>query len=194
MFELKGSIAQSGLLSVMETLADQRLTGRLELSRGSWSAELGFDDGWLIAASFGAESGAAALSAVLLAFGEGEFRYLRGPTPTERFPSYSSYVNDAIDGSGNVFVIEGHNNRIQKFNRFGIWLKTWFTMTMRKEMPYTPVMSAIWIAGRQWYWEWPRRFQGKERKKRLERKYSSITQRAGAPTMTQDPILLLISL
>ena len=67
-------------------------------------------------------------------------------------------------------------------------------MTMRKEMPYTPVRSAIWITGRYWYWEWPSRFQGKARKKRLERIYSSATQRAGAPTMTQDPIPALISL
>ena len=35
-----------------------------------------------------------------------------------------------------------------KIKNSGTWLKSWLTITIRKEMPYTPVISAIWITGR----------------------------------------------
>src|SRR6266568_5683486 len=67
MAELNGSIALLDLLVVIQSLGDERRTGRLCLSRSPRSAELDFADGRLVAASFGDAGGLAAIPALLLA-------------------------------------------------------------------------------------------------------------------------------
>ena len=48
-----------------------------------------------------------------------------------------------------------------------IWLRNWLTITIKKETPYMPVISEICIVYKFGYCECARKFQGKERKKKL---------------------------
>ncbi len=87
MGELNGSIAPHDLLVVIQFLGDQRGTGRLYLGRGRQVAELDFADGRLVGATCGEMSGLEAMSALLLAFRNGQlsFSYVddwpRAPCP-----------------------------------------------------------------------------------------------------------------
>jgi signal peptidase I len=74
---MSGSLASVGSLRVMQFLADLSQSGRLSLSRGGWTAEVVFDDGWVVEAIAGRERGLAALEFIVLTFVDGNFVFSR---------------------------------------------------------------------------------------------------------------------
>src|SRR5918911_466316 len=84
MIQLQGSLRGIGLLPIVQLLADVRETGRLRVACGVLRGELAFDDGHLVAVTFGKERGLPALAALAVAFPEAEFEYTESPPPAER--------------------------------------------------------------------------------------------------------------
>ena len=60
---------------VLRFIVDARSSGVLHIARGRMAGELAFDQGQLIAASFGAETGLPALEALMFALGDGQFTF-----------------------------------------------------------------------------------------------------------------------
>src|SRR5688572_7486340 len=84
MISLGGTLEGIGLPALVRFLAGLRSNGRLLVADDSWGGEVGFDEGRVVAAAFGAERGLAALEAIALALPRGEFRFTGGAAPEER--------------------------------------------------------------------------------------------------------------
>src|SRR3977135_4311866 len=84
MVELKGSLSGIGLPAIVQLIGELHHSGSLELFKGSTRAMLDFDDGRLVAAGFGAETGFQALAALSLELGDGEFTFIEHPVVSER--------------------------------------------------------------------------------------------------------------
>jgi Domain of unknown function (DUF4388) len=83
MVELKGTLGGTGLPAIVQLLAELRETGRLRLSNAHGAAELSFEDGALVGATFGDVHGLSALDATVLTLTEGEFAFVGGGLPAE---------------------------------------------------------------------------------------------------------------
>src|SRR5687767_6381654 len=81
MAELSGSLGAFGLSSIVDFLAGRRWSGRLHLRHGDRTGAVSFDGGRVVAASFGAERGLAALEAIVRTLPEGDFAFAAGPPP-----------------------------------------------------------------------------------------------------------------
>ncbi len=84
MISLGGTLEGIGLPALVRFLAGLRSSGRLLVADDSWGGEVGFDEGRVVAAAFGAERGLAALEAIALALPRGEFRFAGGAVPEGR--------------------------------------------------------------------------------------------------------------
>ncbi|HEX2324451.1 MAG TPA: DUF4388 domain-containing protein, partial [Chloroflexota bacterium] len=84
MISLGGTLEGIGLPALVRFLAGLRSSGLLLVADDSWGGEVGFDEGRVVAAAFGAERGLAALEAIALALPRGEFRFAGGAIPEGR--------------------------------------------------------------------------------------------------------------
>jgi hypothetical protein len=84
MVELKGSLDGIGLPAIVQLIGDLHHSGSLELTNGAAHGVLSFDDGRLVDATFGAESGFQALTACGVKLAEGEFTFVEGMPVGER--------------------------------------------------------------------------------------------------------------
>lgn len=82
---LTGTLEGFGLVSIFGLLQDTGKTGCLRFSSAEWTAELAFDRGEAVAASFGDASGLAALEALALALPRARYTFVEGrELPGER--------------------------------------------------------------------------------------------------------------
>lgn len=84
MVELKGSLSAVGLPAIVQLIGELRHSGSLDLSKGTARGILEFDDGRLVAADFGGESGFKALAALSLELADAEFTFIEGVPKHER--------------------------------------------------------------------------------------------------------------
>ncbi|MDQ3702613.1 MAG: DUF4388 domain-containing protein [Chloroflexota bacterium] len=84
MITLAGTLEGIGLPALLRFLSTLRPDGRLLVADDVWGGEVAFDQGEVVAATFGAEQGLAALEAIALALPNGEFRFTGGPPPGGR--------------------------------------------------------------------------------------------------------------
>jgi hypothetical protein len=82
--ELEGSLDVLGLPHVVDLIATLGKTGYLRMSNGRWSGTLAFEAGRIVGARFGEERGLAAVDAMLLMLGRGDFFFDRSLSPRER--------------------------------------------------------------------------------------------------------------
>ena len=80
----RGSLQSIDLPSLVRFFSTIQASGCLRVRCGRWTGEVGCDRGQVVAASFGAERGLAALDAVLAAVAQGDFTFSAGPPPAER--------------------------------------------------------------------------------------------------------------
>jgi DHA1 family tetracycline resistance protein-like MFS transporter len=73
---LQGSLANLGLVPLLNFLRTSQRAGCLNLTRNGWTGTLCLDGGRLVAASFGREHGPAALDAILLTLSEATFTFV----------------------------------------------------------------------------------------------------------------------
>jgi signal peptidase I len=85
MAELTGSLANFGVASVAQLLADTSKTGDLLVARGPWVGQLSLENGHLTAAQVEDETGRAALELIATGMRDGVFEFSEGP-PTSRSP------------------------------------------------------------------------------------------------------------
>jgi Domain of unknown function (DUF4388) len=94
MADLNGCIGSSDLLVMIQFLSDQRRTGRLCLGESSQSAELDFENGRLVAASFGDTHGLPAISALLQAFRDGQMSFFYRDDPLRAWCPKLGFFDD----------------------------------------------------------------------------------------------------
>jgi hypothetical protein len=82
--EFEGSLDVLGLPDVVDLIAALGKTGYLRMSNGRWSGSLAFEGGRIVGARFGEERGLAAVDAMLLMLGRGDFAFDRSLSPRER--------------------------------------------------------------------------------------------------------------
>ncbi|MGH2353102.1 MAG: DUF4388 domain-containing protein, partial [Chloroflexota bacterium] len=78
MTELRGSLKGIGLPALVRLLAGLRKSGCLHLGHDRWGGEIYLEEGRVVAAEFGADRGAAALDALVLALPESQFAFAEG--------------------------------------------------------------------------------------------------------------------
>src|SRR5438034_8456435 len=71
------------LALIVRLLAGLRVTGRLHVAQDRWTGEVGFDQGRIVAAAFGAERGLPALEVILLALPDGQCTFRDQAPPAE---------------------------------------------------------------------------------------------------------------
>src|SRR4051812_26861487 len=81
--DVRGSIEQSDLPSVVHSIAESDRTGTLHIAQADWSGYLGVVDGRLVAATIGQEHGLAALELIALTLAHGNFAFRDGPVQVE---------------------------------------------------------------------------------------------------------------
>jgi hypothetical protein len=83
--ELSGSLANFGVASVAQLLANTNKTGDLLVARGPWVGQLSLENGRLTAAQVEDETGRAALELIATGMRDGVFEFSEGPpTSTSR--------------------------------------------------------------------------------------------------------------
>jgi MFS transporter, DHA1 family, tetracycline resistance protein len=90
---LQGSLAGLGLVPLLQFLRTAQKAGCLNLSRNGWSGRLWLDRGRVVAASFGLDSGMAALDAILLTLSEANFAFVDEVNGVEDLASLSVDVD-----------------------------------------------------------------------------------------------------
>jgi hypothetical protein len=81
---LAGTLEGIGLAALVRFLVSLNPSGRLLVADDVWGGEVGFDEGRVVTAAFGAERGLGALEAIALALPNGEFRFTGGAAPEAR--------------------------------------------------------------------------------------------------------------
>ncbi|MBV9595544.1 MAG: DUF4388 domain-containing protein, partial [Chloroflexi bacterium] len=84
MVELKGSLANASLLSVVQSIGEQRRTGTLHLTHDPATGRLAFDGGRLVGAGCGDEHGLQAVAHCVLDFEGGDYKFDEGAPTIER--------------------------------------------------------------------------------------------------------------
>ncbi len=84
MITLAGTLEGIGLPALVRFLSTLRSAGRLLVADDAWGGEIVFDQGEVVAASFGTERGLAALEAIALALPKAEFRFTGGAPAGDR--------------------------------------------------------------------------------------------------------------
>ena len=84
MINLAGTLEGIGLAALVRFLVSLNPSGRLLVADDVWGGEVGFDEGRVVTAAFGAERGLGALEAIALALPNGEFRFTGGAAPEAR--------------------------------------------------------------------------------------------------------------
>jgi hypothetical protein len=82
--ELKGSLTSIGLLAIIRLIGEVHHSGNLELTKGSLSGTLAFDDGRLVAAESGELHGLQALASCVLELSDADFTFVEGIPTLER--------------------------------------------------------------------------------------------------------------
>jgi hypothetical protein len=82
MSDLSGSLRGIGVPAILRLLAAARGGGCLRVHHGEWRAAVYLDHSHVIGAALGADRGADALDAIVLAFSQGEFSFDAGPDTT----------------------------------------------------------------------------------------------------------------
>jgi hypothetical protein len=83
MSDLSGSLRGIGVPAILRLLAAARDGGCLGVHHGGWRAAVYLDHGRVTGAVLGADRGADALDAIVLAFSQGEFAFDAGPDTTD---------------------------------------------------------------------------------------------------------------
>jgi Domain of unknown function (DUF4388) len=84
MVELKGSLGSLGLPAILQLIGELHHSGNLELTRNDARGVLGFDDGRLVAASYGDRRGPSALAACTVELADADFLFVEGAPADER--------------------------------------------------------------------------------------------------------------